>query len=212
MSSNKIHIKVCGMRDESNINKLVMIAPDFIGFNFYQESARYVGKDFNPGIINSIPADIKKVGVFVKEDMDSVYEKCKTYSLDLAQLHGGETVDQCRELYSKGISLIKVFNVGNKFDFSVLDAFKQYCKYFLFDTTCKTYGGSGRKFNWDILEVYDNSKPLFLSGGIGIEDAELIKKLKNLSIHAVDINSRFETEPGIKDINKIKKFIQILKN
>ncbi len=199
------------MRNKYNINELIKIYPDYIGFNFFKESIRYVGDDFDPSITENIPAGIKKAGIFVKEDIDSVYEKCSIFNLDLVQLHGGETADYCRQLYSKGIKLIKVFNIGDSFDFSCLTPFSQYCEYFLFDTACNTYGGSGKKFKWGVLKGYDNRKPLFLSGGIDIEDADPIKNIESLDIHAVDINSRFEKEPGIKDINKINKFIQALK-
>ena len=211
MNGGKIHIKVCGMRDESNINELIKISPDYIGFNFFKGSLRYVGKDFDPSFTDGIPGNIKKVGVFVSEDIDSVCENGSIYNLDLVQLHGGENADYCRQLYYRGITLIKVFSIKKGFDFTCLSDFEPYCRYFLFDTVCRTYGGSGKKFNWDILKGYNNNKPVFLSGGIDLADAEQIKNIKDLDIHAVDINSRFENKPGIKDINKIKEFIQILK-
>jgi len=192
MNFKKINIKVCGMRDETNIKELVKISPDYIGFNFYPESQRYIGEDFDPGISCNIPENISKVGVFVNAGKDSIVQKHKMFKLNLIQLHGCETADFCRQLFIQGIHVIKVFNV-------------------LFDTKCKTYGGSGRKFNWDILQGYNNEIPVLLSGGIDIDDINSIKNIKNVNICAVDINSRFETEPGIKDIFKIKKFIQKLK-
>jgi len=211
MNFKKINIKVCGMRDETNIKELVKISPDYIGFNFYPESQRYIGEDFDPGISCNIPENISKVGVFVNAGKDSIVQKHKMFKLNLIQLHGCETADFCRQLFIQGIHVIKVFNVDDKFDFSGVEPYKPYCKYFLFDTKCKTYGGSGRKFNWDILQGYNNEIPVLLSGGIDIDDINSIKNIKNVNICAVDINSRFETEPGIKDIFKIKKFIQKLK-
>jgi phosphoribosylanthranilate isomerase len=211
MSAKNLNIKVCGMRDETNIKELVGISPDYIGFNFYPQSLRYTGAEFDPGITDNIPENIGKVGIFVNAGKNDIVTKHKVYGLNFVQLHGGEPVDLCRQLFNRGIQVIKVFNVDEEFDFYSLKPFKPYCEYFLFDTKCKTYGGSGKKFNWDILKDYDNEKPVFLSGGIDIDDISSIKNIKNINICAVDINSRFETEPGIKDIIKIKKFIQRLK-
>jgi len=199
------------MRDKSNIQELVKISPDFVGFIFYHGSKRYVGRYFDPAIMNIIPANTGKVGVFVDEEIDSVCKKSDIYGLDLVQLHGRETAEYCRQLHARGVPLMKVFGIDEEFDFTALEPFKPSCKYFLFDTLCESFGGSGKKFNWDILERYDNSKPVFLSGGIGPDDAETIKKIKDINVHAVDINSRFEICAGLKDISKIKEFIHILK-
>ena len=211
MSIRNIHIKVCGMRYESNIRELIRLQPDYIGFIFYSGSERYVGENFNLRVLDYIPDSINKVGVFVKASKDYIIEKLNTFRLDIIQLHGGESYEFCRELSYEGIPIIKVFSINEEFNFNKTDPFKAYCKYFLFDTECKSYGGSSKKFNWEILSGYDNEKPFFLGGGIGYEDTDTIKRLKNLNIHAVDINSRFEKEPGLKDITKIRKFIKNLK-
>jgi phosphoribosylanthranilate isomerase len=199
------------MRDELNIRELVKIHPDYIGFIFYQESKRFIGENFNLKILEYIPESINKVGVFVKATKEYILERMNIFGLNLVQLHGGEPVEFCKELNNEGISIIKAFGVDEKFDFKTLNLFKPYCKYFLFDTKCDIYGGSSRKFNRDIFKEYDNEKPFFLSGGISLEDADSIKDLENLNIHAVDINSRFELKPGLKDILRIKKFIKKLK-
>ncbi|UCH14197.1 MAG: phosphoribosylanthranilate isomerase [Bacteroidales bacterium] len=211
MSSKNINIKVCGMRDENNIRELVKINPDYIGFIFYPKSKRFVGENFNLKILDYIPERIKKVGVFVKASKEFILEKINMFRLDFIQLHGGESSEFCRELDSEGIPVIKAFSVNEEFDFNTINPFKPYCKYFMFDTQCSTYGGSSTKYNWNIFSGYDNEKPFFLSGGISDEDSDLIRDLKNLNIHAVDINSRFEKEPGLKDISKIRKFIKNLK-
>lgn len=211
MNNKNINIKVCGMRDESNIRQLVKVHPDYIGFIFYSKSERFVGENFNIKILNYIPESIKKVGVFVKAGKDYILEKINTYRLDLIQLHGGESTEFCRELSYEGIPIIKVFSINEEFNFNLVYPFKAYCKYFLFDTECSSYGGSSIKYNWNILNRYDNEKPFFLSGGIGYEDIESIKAVKNLNIHAVDLNSRFEKKPGLKDISKIREFIKNLK-
>ncbi len=212
MDSKTINIKICGMMEESNIRELVKVHPDYIGFIFYRESKRFIGEDFSSGILDSIPGSISKVGVFVDAGKDYILEKSELFGLKLVQLHGSEPVTACMELFNAGISVIKVFHIDDEFNFDTINPFKPYCKYFLFDTKCSTFGGSSKKFNWDILRKYDNEKPVFLSGGIGNADAGLIKQLDYLNIHAVDINSRFEKEPGIKDISKIKKFIKEFKS
>jgi phosphoribosylanthranilate isomerase len=212
MDSKTINIKVCGMREVSNIRELVKVHPDYMGFIFYRESKRFIGEDFISGILDNIPESICKVGVFVNAGKDYILEKSELFGLKLIQLHGSEPVTACMELFNAGISVIKVFHVDDEFNFDTINPFKPYCKYFLFDTKCSTFGGSSEKFNWDILRKYDNEKPVFLSGGIGDADARLIKQLNYLNIHAVDINSRFEKEPGIKDISKIRKFIKEFKS
>jgi phosphoribosylanthranilate isomerase len=212
MDHKNINIKVCGMRDESNIRELVKIHPDYIGFIFYSGSERFVGDNFNLRILDYIPESINKVGVFVKAGKDYILEKINIFGLNLIQLHGGESSAFCRELSHTGIPIIKVFSINDGFNFNSINPFKPFCKYFMFDTECKTYGGSSRKFDWDSLSQYDNEKPVFLSGGIGPEDADSIKELNNLNIHAVDINSRFEKSPGLKDISKIRKFIKKIKS
>jgi phosphoribosylanthranilate isomerase len=212
MNIEKINIKVCGMRDESNIRELVKIHPDYIGFIFYSGSERFAGDNFDLRILEYIPESINKVGVFVKADIDYIFEKINTFGLNLIQLHGGESSEFCRELSHSGIPVIKVFSINEGFNFKSVNPFKAFCNYFMFDTECRTYGGSSRKFDWDRLNQYDNEKPVFLSGGIGPEDADSIKNLGNLNIHAVDINSRFEKEPGLKDILKIRKFIEKIKS
>ncbi len=200
------------MRDESNIKELVKVRPDYIGFIFYSGSERYVGDNFDKGKLDLIPDSIYRVGVFVKADKYYILEKIRTFGLNLIQLHGGESVDFCRKLSHDGIPVIKVFGINEGFDFNSVIPFKPFCKYFMFDTECRTYGGSSWKFDWDSLNQYDNEKPVFLSGGIGPEDADSIKRLFNLNIHAVDINSRFEKAPGLKDISQVRKFIKKIKS
>lgn len=212
MKHRNINIKVCGMRDVSNIRNLVKLHPDYIGFIFYSGSERFVGDNFDLGILDYIPESIKRVGVFVKAGKDYILDKTDTFGLSLIQLHGGESSAFCRELSHTGIPIIKVFSINEGFNFDSINPFKPSCKYFMFDTECKTYGGSSRKFNWNSLSQYDNEKPVFLSGGIGPEDADPIKELNNLNIHAVDINSRFEEAPGLKNISKIAEFIKKIKS
>ena len=205
-------IKVCGMRNPENIQVVVQLPISFMGFIFYPKSKRYVGDDFDPKILLSIPKNIQKVGVFVNESFETILKKSQKYHLDFIQLHGQESVEMCRELRKHHLGIIKVFGVGEAFDFSVLKAYKSCCDYFLFDTKTPEHGGSGKKFSWEILQNYDNETPLFLSGGIGKYDTNEIKKLDFLNIEALDINSKFELSPALKNADDIHFFIESLKN
>ena len=202
-------LKVCGMKYPDNIRKLSELKPDFIGFIFYDKSKRFIGDRLNINKLN-IDETIEKVGVFVNASIKYILDEVQKYGLNLVQLHGNESPEFCNELQQQNIKISKAFQVGEDFDFSELANYQAVCDYFLFDTKTTLYGGSGKKFNWQILEKYDNRKPFFLSGGIGLEDIGEIRKLKNLNIYAIDINSKFEIEPGVKDIEKIRKFKEAL--
>ena len=157
---NQIKWKVCGLRD--NIAEVVALQPDFVGFIFYKKSPRYVGENFVlPEIANST---INKVGVFVNEAFDVVYNTILKYKLDYAQLHGNESPGYCEKLKRQGIKIIKAFQVDEHFDFGELEAYESVTDYFLFDTKTKQYGGSGKSFDWQILNSYLLEKKYFLSG------------------------------------------------
>ena len=196
------------MKYSNNIKQVAALAPDYMGFIFYPKTKRYVG-DLDESLLKGL-GNIKKVGVFVNSPIEEIADKVKRYSFDYVQLHGDETTEFCKEVYKKGIHIIKAFQVYDAFDFKLLEAYKPYCDFFLFDTKSEGYGGAGKSFNWDILKKYDNEIPFFLSGGVSLENAEDIKKLKGLNIHALDINSRFEIEPALKDVEKIKEFIKLV--
>ncbi|MBN2610285.1 MAG: phosphoribosylanthranilate isomerase [Bacteroidales bacterium] len=200
------------MRDRKNLEQLIGLGPDYIGFIFYSKSSRFVGEEFNPDITAMVPASIRKVGVFVDADAYYVSSRIVKYGLDFVQLHGTETPDYCRKFYGEGTGVIKSFSIDEDFDFNILEDYADNCSYFLFDTKTPLFGGSGEKFNWGLLEKYQLPKPFFLSGGLGIDDAEKITRIKNLNIHALDINSRFELQPGIKNIDMIKEFITKIKH
>ena len=190
------------MKYYENIQEISQFLPDYLGFIFYDKSSRYFD-----GEIPELPKSIKKVGVFVNATLEEVISKIEKYDLDIIQLHGSETPEFCKKLQQVPVEIIKVFSVNDEFSFDVIKPFESACNYFLFDTEGKLPGGNGTTFNWEILKKYTSNKPFFLSGGIGIEEIEKIKKL-NLSIHAIDSNSKFETEPGLKNaqycINAIK--------
>jgi len=163
-----------------------------------------------PAVLKAIPRHIKKVGVFVNESKEVILKMTEKFELDFIQLHGDESPDFCNSLHIKGLNIIKAFQIHRDFDFVQLTSYKKNCQYFLFDTQTPLYGGSGRKFDWHLLENYDNEKAFFLSGGIDMEDIDNIKNISNLNIHTIDINSKFESEPGLKNIEKVKKFKDLL--
>ena len=196
------------MKYPDNIIEVGALLPDYMGFIFWEKSAR-----FFDGEIPKLDESIKKVGVFVNESVENIIEKINKYNLQAIQLHGKESVEFCQDLKSKiddKIEIIKVFSVGDDFDFDVLKPFENVCDYFLFDTKGKLPGGNGTTFDWKILENYKSEKPFFLSGGIGVEEIPTLKNLK-LPIYAIDVNSRFEIEPGLKNKNLLYSFIQNLK-
>ncbi len=200
-------IKVCGMSQASNIEALVKLGPDFIGLIFYPKSKRFVGNQISGEIDTLIPSFIKRVGVFVNESFDELIEKVKLNNLDIVQLHGDESVAYCTRLKSLGISCIKAFGISADFDFAAIAPYESACDYFLFDTSSALRGGTGTKFDWNILNEYQGTKSFFLSGGINPGDVESIKSLNHSRLFAVDVNSGFEVEPGVKDIKKLESFI-----
>lgn len=207
-----IKIKICGMTDAFNVKEIAKAKPDYMGFIFSRESPRYVGPEHEMTLLNNIPSNIKRVGVFLNEDNNTILDLSVRTGLDLVQLHGNESPSSCRELRSSGLILIKAFSIDTNFSFESLNQYIPVCDYFLFDTKSDKPGGSGRKFEWEKLREYNLDKPFFLSGGIGPGDTETIKSIENRGFFAVDVNSRFETAPGIKDVDRVKTFIKEIKN
>lgn len=203
-------IKVCGMRDRNNIDQLIQLNPDFIGFIFYPESKRFVGT-IEEDILAVIPQSTKKVGVFVDEPLDSIIKKYQSNKLDALQLHGNESPEYCYQLKNLKIQIIKAFKIDEDFDFNRTISYESSCDYFLFDTAGEKAGGNGIKFYWEVLSKYKGSKPFFLSGGIGEEDLSSIIKFTHPNFFGIDVNSRFETESGIKDTDKLENFIRKLR-
>jgi phosphoribosylanthranilate isomerase len=198
-------LKICGMKYPDNILEVGALLPDYMGFIFWEKSSRYFD-----GVIPDLPKSIKKVGVFVNETAEIILAKAQKYDLQAIQLHGHESVAFCQDLRENlkqvQIEIIKVFSVDDDFDFEVLKPFEAVCDYFLFDTKGKLPGGNGTTFDWKVLEKYPSSKPFFLSGGIGIEEMDAVKEITktNLPLYAIDINSKFEIEPGLKNIELCK--------
>lgn len=200
-------LKVCGMKYNENIQSIAGLEPNFLGFIFYDKSPRYF-----TGKIPEISDKIKKVGVFVDESINTVISKVNEHDLVIIQLHGNETALYCSTLKEKlnQVEIIKVFSIDTKFDFNKLQSYEAFVDYYLFDTKGKFPGGNGFIFDWTVLNTYPSKKPYFLSGGIGLEEVDnlnaFFKSEASNYCYAIDINSRFEIEPGLKNIEKIKEF------
>jgi phosphoribosylanthranilate isomerase len=232
---NALKIKVCGMRNSDNISNLTQLPINYIGFIFYTKSARYVS--VVPEIINTKAFDtIKKVGVFVDADIDFVLEKIKKFNLNVVQLHGKEAPQYIEELRIKSViardeatklrgigaskdssfiihhsslklEIWKVFSVDDAFDFDETKPYEQLADKFLFDTKTPLHGGSGQKFDWDILKKYEGRTPFFLSGGISAADTEGVKNIRHPQFYGLDINSKFEISPAVKNVPLLETFI-----
>lgn len=203
-------LKICGMKYAENIQEIASLKPDFLGFIFWDKSSR----KFDLKELSKIDSNIKKVGVFVDETLEEIQNKIETFKLDIIQLHGKESVEFCSKLKKENIKIIKAFSINIDFDFSQLKGYENAVDYFLFDTKGKLPGGNGTTFDWQVLENYNLEKPFFLSGGIGLSKTNKIQEflISDLSkyCYAIDINSRFETEPGLKNKIEIEKFKKLL--
>jgi len=219
LKGSGVRFKVCGMKYKDNINEIAALQPDYMGFIFYGKSIRSFEND-----IPELPQSIKKVGVFVNAHLEEIVDKVKKHNLQMIQLHGEESPEFCHainnrlELFSRSnpIEVIKVFSIKDAFDFSLLQPYEGVCHYYLFDTKGENPGGNGYAFDWTVLKKYPSTKPYFLSGGIGLRELSKISLfLKNSGskyCYAIDVNSKFEMEPGLKDVDKVKEFKNKLKH
>ena len=216
-------IKVCGMRDGENIRQVAELGVDWIGMIFWPKSPRNVTMiPTHAGIIPDRGTDIgnfkaKRVGVFVDEMAQNIITRVVNFQLDLIQLHGHETPTLIRNLrrtldpdIRPGVKFIKAISVESCDDIATYRDYEDCVDCFLFDTKCQTVGGSGEQFDWNVLEAYDGDVPFLLSGGIGPDDAERVRNFHHPKCIGIDLNSRFETEPAIKDITKLKQFLEQL--
>ncbi|MCJ0742730.1 phosphoribosylanthranilate isomerase [Pedobacter montanisoli] len=209
MLPGEIKIKVCGMSRAANIAELAELQPHYMGFIFYPQSPRMI-TPVSAELIRYIPEPIKTTGVFVNEEIDKVEAMIRQHGLKAIQLHGNESPEYCKTLQAFNVEVIKAFGIDEDFDFTVLESYVDAVDFFLFDTQTQNYGGSGKVFNWQLLDRYNLQKPYFLSGGIDLQHVEEIKKINDKRLYAIDLNSRFEIEPGLKDINKLQRFLKEL--
>lgn len=204
-------VKVCGMKYDRNMKQVADLRPDYMGFIFYKGSKRHFD-----GEIPELMAGIRKIGVFVNENIQVITDLVKKHGLNGVQLHGDESALFCMKLKQSigpDFEVIKAFAVSEDFVFKRLESYMQACDYFLFDTKGEERGGNGMLFDWKLLEKYRLDKPFFLSGGIGLEEVDGVNKFLKSELsaycHGVDVNSKFESKPGLKKIDEIKKFIQL---
>jgi phosphoribosylanthranilate isomerase len=196
-------IKVCGMRNPENINSISSLNVDYIGMIFYEKSPRFVTDTLESEHFNGK----KKVGVFVNEKLENIKYTIEKFKLDAVQLHGDESPEFCKKVSDLNVEVFKAFGIDANFDFSKLSEYESYCKYFVFDSKTAQRGGSGKQYDWSVLNKYSLNTGFLLSGGIGANDYQRIKEFKNKSFIGLDLNSLFEKEAGLKDSKLVENFI-----
>jgi phosphoribosylanthranilate isomerase len=202
-------IKVCGLKYPGNISDVVTLKPDYVGFICYAPSPRYA-TELNTEILDALPGTIYKTAVFVNEDPETVAKLIDNYKFDAIQLHGNESPEFC-DVFKDKVTVIKAFGLDRNFDFEHLNQFADSVDYFLFDTKTEKHGGSGLTFDWSLLDNYTLDIPFFLSGGLSPENLKQVKAIKHPQFYGVDLNSKFELEPGLKDITKLKEAFELLR-
>jgi phosphoribosylanthranilate isomerase len=206
-------IKVCGNRNLQQLKQLENLEIDYAGLIFYPQSPRYILKNISGKDVCDLNLSIPKVGVFVNATEEEIFKQIEDFDLDIVQLHGDETATFCSHI-SNQIKVIKAFRINDS-DSNIDWLVKEYdeaCDYYLFDkANAGLYGGTGEKFDWNLLSDSNIGKPFFLSGGISSSDAEALKTFHHPFFYGVDVNSRFEKEPGIKDLKLIKEFVNQIK-
>jgi phosphoribosylanthranilate isomerase len=207
-----MNIKVCGITQFKQLQQLEALNIDYAGLIFYKESPRYMGDKITGKQVKDADFDIKKVGVFVNPGYSELLDAIDEYGLDIVQLHGNETPEMCEEL-SAEVEVIKAFRIAGEKSIDIDEMVTDYdavCDYYLFDTAGlkESFGGTGQQFDWNILKKAKIEKPFFLSGGIGPGDAQKVKGFKHPDFFAVDVNSKFELSPGLKDMAAVLKFLQ----
>ena len=202
-------VKVCGITQHAQLRALEELGVDYAGLIFYPGSKRFVGKQLSGADAEAV--SIKKIGVFVNEEISKMISLIQEYHLYAVQLHGGEDATTCADLQPHAV-VIKALAVQPDANLDALaEPYANAVNYFLFDTASAAgSGGTGNRWDWALLKTYSLQKPFFLSGGIALQDAAAIKKITHPMLYAVDINSRFETTPGVKNLERVQAFIKEL--
>lgn len=198
------------MKSTRNLEQVCALEPDFVGYIFYPASKRFVGESPDPALFQIPGPGIRKVGVFVNERISFVLGAFESNHLHMVQLHGDESPEYCRKLTREGIPVVKALDA--KVEKARLEEYREELSFFLFDTPDPAYGGTGRKFDWDLLRGISPTYPFLLSGGIGPDDSGLVQNFDHGGLLGVDLNSGFEHSPGLKDVEKLKEFMQKIKS
>jgi phosphoribosylanthranilate isomerase len=214
-------IKICGLKEPDNITAVAELQPDYLGFIFYPQSPRYAAGEALQRYLAAAPealAGIARVGVFVNEEVDRVLSIAHDYNLDYVQLHGDESPAYCQELQllwsvssTHRSKIVKAFRIDAGFDWAQVNAYAAFCPLFIFDTKGSQPGGTGQQWDWSQLDRYSGVTPFLLSGGIGPDDVLAVKALSHPQFSGVDLNSKFETAPGHKDVERLRDFMTKMK-
>ncbi|MBQ8051827.1 MAG: phosphoribosylanthranilate isomerase [Bacteroidaceae bacterium] len=196
-------LKVCGMRDAQNIREVeAVVRPQMMGFICWEQSRRYVSS-----VPAYLPTRCIRTGVFVNPSMSHLRQKINSLRLQRIQLHGDESPEYCQRIIQQtGLPITKSLSIRQVEDIEQYRQYEGICDLLLFDTKCKTRGGSGEQFDWDILTHYKGSVPFLLAGGIGPRDAERLREFRHPMFLGIDVNSRFELSPGVKDVLLLREF------
>jgi phosphoribosylanthranilate isomerase len=209
LTTSKMKIKVCGLMDGENIKAVTALRPDYMGFIFYGPSPRFVS-DLPAEVLDNIPPYIEKAAVFVNEKAETINALIHKYNFDIIQLHGSESVEFCASFKNK-VTVFKAFGISGDFDFEQLKDYADSVDFFLFDAKTEIYGGSGNTFDWTVLDKYKLNVPFFLSGGISPDNLEDVKNIDHPQFYGIDLNSKFETAPGIKNIEQLEQAFETIK-
>ncbi|AZQ64471.1 phosphoribosylanthranilate isomerase [Flammeovirga pectinis] len=204
--------KVCGMRNRENIYDILKLSPDYMGFIMYPPSSRFIENEDVSFLETKWDVPTKRVGVFVNEEIETILSQSKKYHFDTIQLHGSETPEICRILKDAGYEIFKVFGIKDEFDFSTLKSYEPYVDAFLFDTKSSKHGGTGKTFDWGVLKQYSSTKPFILSGGVSLKNIKELTILDHLPFKGIDVNSKFEIEPAMKDIAMVTELSDWVKS
>lgn len=202
-----MQVKICGMREATNLRAIAGLNPGWLGFIFYKKSARYMSDTLSPARVRNLPPAIRRVGVFVDADLAEVQAVASAYGLDYVQLHGHETPAYCQQAHDLGLPVIKAFALDNTFDFSQLAAYVPACALFLFDTKGALPGGNGVAFDWQVLQAYQGPVGFLLSGGLGPANLDELLHFEHPYLSGYDFNSHLETAPGLKDVAATQKLL-----
>ncbi|MCB0359306.1 MAG: phosphoribosylanthranilate isomerase [Bdellovibrionales bacterium] len=210
----RLKLKVCGMRDAANIRAVAALGPELLGFNFWPQSPRFVGFDADPSAIRELPASIGRVGVFVNCPLDDLIRCVSRFGLDWVQLHGDETVEQAAAIRGRaeGVGVIRALGIRERLPEGKLAEWSDAADMLLLDAQSPSYGGSGKRFRWELLEELRTSLPLIVAGGIGAEEVVALRKLvaDDRDLWGVDVNSKCESAPGVKSVDAVRRVMEVL--